>query len=185
MLDTEMDVQECIPAAARGRPRRDDGGVLLAPRRPPPRLWPLAGLVVLVMTTTVPTALAAEPTSGYGGTPPPPTTTTPPPPITGKEPVRPATNEHPYTTGTTPSKETSRPEEVARPEEAGEPVAAVARKPHRTPAFTGTLPFTGLDIRLEFALGVLLIAAGYPLLRLQRHRGSGRAQRRPSHNGAY
>lgn len=181
MLDTEMDVRECIPAGARGCPRRDDGGALPAPRRRPPRLWPLAGLVVLVMTTTVPTALAAEPTSGYGGTPPTPTTTTPPP--TG-EPARPETNERPYTTGTTttgttPSKETSRPEEVARPEEADEPVAAVARKPHRTPPFRGTLPFTGLDIRLEFALGVLLIAAGYPLLRLQRRRGSGRAQRRP------
>ena len=183
MLDTEMDVQECIPAAARGRPRRDDRGVLLAPRRPPPRLWPLAGLVVLMMTTTVPTALAAEPTSGYGGTPPTPTITTPTPPPTGKEPVRPETNERPHTTETTPSKETSRPEEVVRPEEAGEPVAAVARKPPRTlPHRTlphRTLPFTGLDIRLELALGVLLIAAGYPLLRLQRRRGFGRAQRRP------
>jgi hypothetical protein len=170
MLETEMDVQECLPAAARGRPRRDDRGVLLAPRRPRPRLWPLAGLVVLVMTTTVPTALAAEPTSGYGGTPPPPTTptpttpthttTTPPTPTTGEEPARPQ------------AKETS-PEEVVRPEEAGKPETAVARKPHRT------LPFTGLDIRLELALGVLLIAAGYPLLRHQRRGGSGRAQRRP------
>jgi len=170
MLDTEMDVQECIPAAARGRPRRDDRGMLLAT---PPRLWPLAALVVLMMTLTVPTALAAEPTSGYGGTVPTPTTTAPPPPHTGKEPVRPETNERPYTTRATPSKETSRPEEVIRPEEAGEPVAAVARKPHRT------LPFTGLDIRLELALGVLLIAAGYPLLRLRRRGGSVRAQRRP------
>jgi hypothetical protein len=173
MLDTEMDVQECLPAAARGRSRRDDGGVLLAPRRLRPRLWPLAGLVVLVMTTAVPTALAAESTSGYGSTPPAPTTTTPPTPTTGEEPGRPKTNEPPHTTETSPSKETTRPEEVVRPEEAGEPAAAVARRPHRT------LPFTGFDIRLELALGVLLIAAGYPLLRLQLRGGSGRAQRRP------
>jgi hypothetical protein len=183
MLDAEMDVQECKPAAACGRPRRNDREALLEPSRLRSRLWPLAGLVVLVMTTTVPTALATEPTSGYGGTtttsttttPPPPTstTTTPPPPTTGEEPARPETNEHPETTRSSPSEETTRPEEVTRPEEPVEHVAPVARKPHRT------LPFTGLDIRLELALGVLLIAAGYPLLRLQRRRGSGRAQRLP------
>jgi hypothetical protein len=176
MLDTEMDVPECTAAATRGRPRRDDAGMLPATRRRLPRIWPLAGLLVLMMTTAVPTALAGEPTSGYGppSTTTTTTTTTPPPPSTREEPpVRPETNEHPYTTGATPSKEATRPEEVTRPEEAGEPLAAVAREPHRA------LPFTGLDIRLELTLGVLLIAAGFPLLRLQRRGGCGRAQGRP------
>jgi hypothetical protein len=139
----------------------------------------VACLAALAMTPTVPTALATEPLSGYGPTTPTPTTTAPPKPSAGNEPARAATNKRTPITGTAPSKETTRPEEVARPEEAvrpeeaNKPVAAVAMKPHRK------LPFTGFDVRLELILGALLIAAGYPLLRLQRRRGSCRAPRRP------
>jgi len=89
-------------------------------------------------------AIAAEGTSGYSGTP-----TTP-------------------STGTSPSKETSTP---ASKEE--EP-AKSSTSPSKESSKSGTLPFTGFDLRWSFAIGVVLMGAGFSIIVVQRRarRGS-------------
>lgn len=92
-------------------------------------------------------ALAAEGTSGYNQEPPKPTTTTTP------------------STGTSPSKESATPpaKETAPEKTSATPATAKAK----------TLPFTGLDLRWSFGIGLALMGAGLSIVFVQRHRREG------------
>jgi hypothetical protein len=102
-------------------------------------------------------ALAAEGTSGYNQEPNKPgTTTTPTTPTTPS-------------TGTSPSKEegtpTSTPSKETEPTKSSSSPAKEAAK---------TLPFTGFDLRWSFGIGLVLMAAGFSIVGLQRRRSSER-----------
>ena len=65
-------------------------------------------------------------------------------------------------TGTSPSKETTTPSTTPSSETAPSKTTA-------TPApTTQTLPYTGLDLRWSFGLGLLLVGAGFSLVVVQR-----------------
>jgi cytoskeletal protein RodZ len=121
----------------------------------------LASFVVMLALALAPgAALAAEPTSGY-------TTTTPP--TTGTTPTTPATTTTTKTTpstGTLPSKEAEKPT-TSTPSTEPSP-EKTSSTPTTTTAKSGTLPFTGFDLRWDIGLGLLLIAAGFSIVVMQR-----------------
>jgi len=96
------------------------------------------------------TAIAAEGTSGYGGTPTTPTTT--PTPTTP-------------TTGTSPSKESETP---ASKEEPSKSATSPTKESSKSSTKSGTLPFTGFDLRWSFAIGLALMGAGFSIIVVQR-----------------
>jgi uncharacterized surface anchored protein len=98
---------------------------------------------------------AEETTTGYNQEPNKPTTTTTTTPTT------PATTP---TTGTSPSKEeepaATTPKEETSPTSTTSPAKETAK----------TLPFTGFDLRWSFGIGLLLMAAGFTIVLMQRRR---------------
>jgi len=107
------------------------------------------------------TASAAESGSGYTQTPKTPTTTPTTPATTPA--TTPTTTP---TTGTSPEKTSSTPTTATEP----------AKTPTATTATTGTLPFTGFDLRFILGFGLVLLGAGFTLVMMQRRqrRQSGR-----------
>jgi hypothetical protein len=105
------------------------------------RLSLLSLVVVVVMAFVGPgTALAAGSTkSGYNQTPNTPTT------------------------GTSPSKESSSPKEATSPSSEAEPTTTAAPTAEKS-----TLPFTGFDLRWSVGAGLLLMAAGFSIVAVQR-----------------
>jgi hypothetical protein len=67
-------------------------------------------------------------------------------------------------TGTSPSKETEKPATTPTSEE----TPTTTTSPEAT---TKTLPFTGFDLRWDFGLGLLLVAAGFSIVMVQRRQG--------------
>jgi hypothetical protein len=63
--------------------------------------------------------------------------------------------------GTSPSKETTTPAKETAPE-------SKSTAPSSEPAKSSTLPFTGLDLRLVVAVGILLVGAGFSIMVVQR-----------------
>jgi hypothetical protein len=102
----------------------------------------LAALLALALAAPV-AASAAEPTSKYNQTP-----TTP-------------------STGTSPSKEVSKPATTPTPAPSKEPAAPTTSVPAKEAKPT-TLPFTGFDLRWSVAIGLLLLIAGLSIVAVQR-----------------
>jgi hypothetical protein len=100
------------------------------------------------------TALAAEePTSGYNQTPNTPTTPTTTPTTTTPS------------TGTSPEKETSTPTptgETSPSKTSSTPTSTTETEK------TGTLPFTGFDLRWSLGFGLVLMGAGFAIVAVQR-----------------
>jgi hypothetical protein len=118
------------------------------------RRWALAPLALLLTIALVsPTAAfaAGESTSGYGQTPPTPTTTTTTPSTTTPS------------TGTAPEKTTSTPTSTneTSPSKTSSTPAPEAEK-------SGTLPFTGFDLRWSLGFGLVLMGAGFSIVAVQR-----------------
>jgi hypothetical protein len=136
----------------------------------------LLALPVVLLTAAAllaPGTAAAETntnTSGYNQTPTTPTTstgysqtpTTPTTPTTSTPSTTPSTGTSPSKeeapTSTTPSKETE-------PTKSSSPAKEASAK---------TLPFTGFDLRWSFGIGLLLMAAGFSIVLLQRRRAGSR-----------
>ncbi len=140
--------------------------------------------VLLALALLVPAAaVAAEPTSGYN-----PTTTTteslkpetPKPEQPKSEPKpqaetgpqeAPKPEIEPSKEATRPERETAKPEiepskETAKPEI--EPEEPPKPRAGQDPAKASALPFTGLDLRWDVGLGVLLVGAGVSIVAAQR-----------------
>jgi uncharacterized surface anchored protein len=121
---------------------------------------PIALLLAAVLFSPA-TALAAENTSGYSQTVPAPKTTpsttptsTTPSPSTGTSPSK---EEKSSTEKTTPSKETS-------------PTSSETPTSTSSSSKSGSLPFTGFDLRWALGAGLLLTAGGFSLLMVERRR---------------
>lgn len=99
----------------------------------------LAAVLALALAAPA-VAVAAEPTSKYNSTP-----TTP-------------------TTGTSPSKESSKPTPAPSKEPAPSTTSAVPAKETKA----STLPFTGFDLRWSVAIGLMLMGSGLAIVTLQR-----------------
>ncbi|HEY4896368.1 MAG TPA: hypothetical protein VII01_09795 [Solirubrobacteraceae bacterium] len=132
------------------------------------RLSFIPAVLLLVMALALPSAAlaASESTSGYNQTPNTPTTGTSPPntPTTG------TSSPNTPTTGTSPSKETSTTPTTSTTSKGTEPSTSTSTS---TPTTTGaeksgTLPFTGFDLRWSIGFGVLLMGAGFAIVMMQR-----------------
>lgn len=114
------------------------------------RLSLLPVVLLAVMALVGPgTALAATETSsksGYGTQPTTPTTPS---------------------TGTSPSKESSSPKTSTTPSKETEPTTTSAPSTAESEK-TGTLPFTGFDLRWSVGIGLLLMGAGLSIVVVQR-----------------
>jgi hypothetical protein len=111
---------------------------------------PIVLLMALALLAPGSAVAAEEPTSGYNQTPTTPTTPATTPTTTPS-------------TGTSPSKEegtptTTTPKET-EPTTSSAPAKETAAK---------TLPFTGFDLRWSFGIGLLLMAAGFSIVLMQR-----------------
>jgi hypothetical protein len=131
---------------------------------------PLALIVSAGLLAPTAALAASEGLSGYGTT----TTKTTPPPST-----TPSTSTTPPTSGTSPSKEEgTATTTTTTPTTSSSGVAANSETSttSTTPSKSGTLPFTGFDLRWSLAVGLALIAAGGSLMVVQRRhrRGTGR-----------
>ena len=126
------------PRTAGAAPKRRGSGISR-------RLLLLPVVLLTAMALVGPSvALAAEGTSGYGQTPT----------VTETKP----------STGTSPSKETSSPKSSGKetePTSTSSPTTTESEK-------TGTLPFTGFDLRWSVGVGLLLMAAGFSIVFAQR-----------------
>ena len=109
------------------------------------------GLLLAVALVVPTTALAAEGSTGYSQTPPPPSTGTTPTP----------------SAGTAPSTEKATPTETTAPTTSGAPAAGTSPTSTKT-AKASTLPFTGFDLRWTFGIGLILMAAGFSIVMVQR-----------------
>jgi hypothetical protein len=122
-------------------------------------------LLMLALALAPGAAVAAEPTSGYSTTTPPPTTTgysqTPTTPTTT------TTTKTTPSTGTLPSKEAEKPT-TSTPSTEPSPEKTSSTPTTTTAAKSGTLPFTGFDLRWDIGLGLLLLAAGFSIVVMQR-----------------
>jgi len=108
--------------------------------RVPRRLLALPVALLLTVALVVPTAAlaASTGTTGYNQTPPTPSS------------------------GTSPSKEKSTPASSTAP------AKATSTPTTTTTAKASTLPFTGFDLRWTVAIGLLLMAAGFSIVTVQR-----------------
>ena len=100
----------------------------------------LAAVLALALAAPA-VAVAAEPTSKYNSTPTTPSTGTSPSKEASKPTPAPSKEAEPSTTSTVPAKETK----------------------------ASTLPFTGFDLRWSVAIGLMLMGAGLAIVTLQRH----------------
>jgi hypothetical protein len=109
---------------------------------------PLVLLLALALMApgTAFAATETTPTSGYNQEPNEPKTTP--------------------TTGTSPSKEEGTP--TTTPEKETAPTSSSPAKEEAK-----TLPFTGFDLRWSFAIGLLLLAAGFSIVAMQRRHRRG------------
>jgi len=105
------------------------------------RLTALPVLLLFALALVMPSAAAAESTSGYSSTPTAPSTGTSPSKEAEKPATTPAKEVVPSTTTTTPT---------------------------TTTAKASTLPFTGFDLRWDVGFGLLLMAAGFSIVVVQR-----------------
>lgn len=122
---------------------------------------PLA-LILGAGLVTPTSALAAEGLSPYTTTTPTTTSTTP----TTTPATTPATTPTtPSSSGTSPSKESSSPSTSSS---SGVSANTETTKSSSSSSKSGTLPFTGFDLRWSLAIGFTLIAAGASLLLMQR-----------------
>ncbi len=104
--------------------------------------------VLLALGLALPgAAIAAEPTANYEQKAKPPTPPTP-------------------STGTSPSKESSKP--TTTPTSKGVAPAKASTTPTAKEAKASTLPFTGFDLRWSLGIGLLLIGAGFSIVVVQR-----------------
>ena len=78
-----------------------------------------------------------------------------------EEPKKEAPKEEPKS-GTSPSKETTTPSKEAAPE------SKPSTPSPSEPAKSSSLPFTGLDLRLVVAVGILMLGAGFSIVAVQR-----------------
>jgi 2-oxoglutarate dehydrogenase E2 component (dihydrolipoamide succinyltransferase) len=78
-----------------------------------------------------------------------------------EEPKKEAPKEEPKS-GTSPSKEATTPTKESAPE------SKSAAPSTSEPAKSSTLPFTGLDLRVVIAVGILMMGAGFSILVVQR-----------------
>jgi hypothetical protein len=139
---------------ASSRPRTPGAALKRKGTRARRKLVTLPILLLTALALVAPgTAFGAEEgTSGYNQEPPKPgTTTTPTTPSTGTSPSK-----EEGTPATTPSKETEPTESSTSP----------AKEESKT------LPFTGFDLRWSFGVGLLLMAAGFSIVGVQRRRRS-------------
>ena len=140
---------------ASSRPRTPGAALKRKGTRARRKLVALPILLLTALALVAPgTAFGAEEgTSGYNQEPNKPgtTTTTPTTPSTGTSPSK-----EEGTPATTPSKETEPTESSTSP----------AKEESKT------LPFTGFDLRWSFGIGLLLMAAGFSIVGVQRRRRS-------------
>ena len=131
---------------------------------------PLALIVSAGLVMPTAALAASEGLSGYSTTPTTTTTTTPPPSTTPTTPTTPTTTSK---SGTSPSKEEGT---ATTPTTSSSGVAANSETTTTgtTASKSGTLPFTGFDLRWSLVVGLALIAAGFSLMVMQRrHRRDG------------
>ena len=121
-------------------------------------------LLMLALALAPGAAIAAEPTSPYSATPTTPTTPT----TTGysQTPTTPTTPKTTPATGTLPSKEAEKPT-ASTPSTEPSP-EKTSTTPTATTAKSGTLPFTGFDLRWDIGIGLLLLGAGFSIVVMQR-----------------
>jgi hypothetical protein len=121
-------------------------------------------LVLLLTLAFAPGVAAAEETANYG-TPPTTPTTTPTTPTTPA--TTPTTAATTPSTGTLPSKEAEKPA-TTTPSTEPSPEKTSSTPTTTSPAKSSTLPFTGFDLRWDIGLGLLLLAAGFSIVAMQR-----------------
>jgi hypothetical protein len=123
-------------------------------RRAPRRLAlaPLALFLTIALVGPTAAFAAGEATTGYSQTPPPPTTT---PTTTTPTTTTPST-------GTSPEKETSTP--TSTNETSPTKTSSTPTETEKT----GTLPFTGFDLRWSLGFGLVLMGAGFAIVVVQR-----------------
>jgi uncharacterized membrane protein len=130
------------------------------------RLAVVPAVLLVAMALVGPsTAFAAE-TSPYSQEPNKPSTSTTPTTTTPTA-TTPATS---TPTTTTPATETSPSKESTTPTTT-ETSPTASSTPAAKSAKSGTLPFTGFDLRWSIGMGLLLLGAGFSLLTVQRRRG--------------
>jgi cytoskeletal protein RodZ len=135
------------------------------------RLAVVPAVLLVAMALVGPsTAFAAE-TSPYSQEPNKPSTSTTPTTTTPTA-TTPATS---TPTTTTPATETSPSKESTTPTatETSPTKGSTTPEPAKS-AKSGTLPFTGFDLRWSIGMGLLLLGAGVSLITLQRRRGDAR-----------
>lgn len=120
----------------------------------------LLSLVLLMALAFAPgAAFGAEPTSGYGTT----TSTTPTSGYTNTSPTPTTTSTTTPSKGVAPSKEEEKPTSTT---------PASETKPEKTSTTptekASTLPFTGFDLRWDIGFGLVLMAAGFSIVVMQR-----------------
>ena len=100
---------------------------------------PIALLVAVALAVPTTALAAGTGTTGYNQTPPTPAS------------------------GTSPSKEASTPKKETAPAKATSTPTTTTTTPK-----SGTLPFTGFDLRWTVGLGLLLMGAGFSIVTVQR-----------------
>jgi hypothetical protein len=100
---------------------------------------PIALLVAVALAVPTTALAASTGTTGYNQTPPAPAS------------------------GTSPSKEASTPKKETAPAKATSTPTTTTTTPK-----SGTLPFTGFDLRWTVGLGLLLMGAGFSIVTVQR-----------------
>jgi hypothetical protein len=84
-----------------------------------------------------------------------------------QKPNTPTTPKETPKTGTSPSKESSSPTKSTEPTKETSP-STTTTAPSTEAEKTGTLPFTGFDLRWSVGIGLLLMAAGFSIVVVQR-----------------
>jgi hypothetical protein len=124
------------------------------------KLFALPAALLLALALLLPGTAMAEETSGYSQTP---TTTT-----YSQTPTTPSTTTTPKT-GTLPSKEAEEPTKTPAAETEPEKTSTTPT----TSTEATTLPFTGFNLSWDIGFGLVLIAAGFSILAIQRRQRRG------------
>jgi cytoskeletal protein RodZ len=127
-------------------------------------LFALPAALLLALALLLPGTAMAEETSGYSQTP---TTTT-----YSQTPTTPSTTTTTTTTpktGTLPSKEAEEPAKTPAAETEPEKTSTTPT----TSTQASTLPFTGFNLSWDIGFGLVLIAAGFSILAVQRRQRRG------------